>query len=244
MKKFALTMSTALLVGGLAACNTTDDNAINDRLENNNTRPIGYYTNDDNNDRYGWFGYTNDGTRNADNNDNNRRNSPYTNEGSNSDQFQGPVTDMMDQDDQNHFRNNPQNYNRRGSMQDNENRRDRVGYYDGTDGQLARQIAQRVERLDNVEDARAIVYGNQVVIGVDTSDDNHENVDRQVRRAINDFVQTRNVTVVTDDDMVDRIRSVDTDLEDGGLIEEVQSDINGILNDLGDALQRPFQDNR
>ena len=52
------------------------------------------------------------------------------------------------------------------------------------------------------------------------------------------------MTVVTDDDMFDRIRTVDDDLQGGQAIEEVQSDINAILNDLGDAIQRPFENNR
>ena len=238
MKKFALTVSTALLVSGLAACNNADDNAFNDRNDNN-TRPIGYYTNDDDdNRRWGWFG-------NNDTDGVNRRQSPFMNANDQDDNMnEGPLTDMMDRDDENNFRNNPQNYNRRGEMQDRNNHRNNVGYYDGADGQLARRIADRVEKLDQVEDARAIVYGNQVIVGADTNDSNAQDVDRKVRQAIRNIAQTRNVTVVTDDDMFDRIRTVDDDLQGGQAIEEVQSDINAILNDLGDAIQRPFENNR
>ena len=51
------------------------------------------------------------------------------------------------------------------------------------------------------------------------------------------------MTVVTDDRMFKRIRKIDDRLENGNGINEVQADINGIFNDLGNAISRPFQNN-
>lgn len=261
-----------MLAGGLAACNTNDDNAFNDRYDNN-TRPIGYYTDDNdntrrgwigngdnnanrnNNDRRGWFGNGNNngnGTGFGNNNDGrglvgtnddaNRRQSPFMDRDDQvNNRNEGPITDMMDRDDHDQLGNNPQNNNRRGTMENRGN----VGYYDGTDGKLARKVSDRVKDLKGVQDARTIVYGDQIIIGVDTKNDNDRDVDRQVRNAVRDIVQTRNVTVVSDDDdMFNRIRTVDTNLRNGNGMDEVQSDINAILDDLGDAISRPFQNNR
>lgn len=232
-----------MLAGTLVACNVNDD-AATDRYDNN-TRPIGYYTDDNDNTRRGFIGNRPDdnnqgffGTNNT--NDNmNRRQSPFQN---GTDQVnnrnEGPLTDMLDRDDQNQVNNNPQNYNRRGTFEN----RGKVGYYDGTDRKLARTISERVKDIKGVADARTIVYGDQIVVGVNTND-NNKNIDRKVKSAIRDIVQTQNVTVVTDNKMFDRIRNVDDSLRDGNGINEVQSDINGIFRDLGNAISRPFQNN-
>ncbi|MFA8439674.1 YhcN/YlaJ family sporulation lipoprotein [Pueribacillus sp. YX66] len=249
MKKFALTtMSAVMLAGTLAACNT-NDNAANDRYDNN-TRPIGYYTDDNDNTRRGFMGNRpNDnnrgffGTNNTTNRTNdgiNRRQSPFMDGNDQvNNRNEGPITDMMDGDDQNRFGNNPQNNNRRGTFENRGN----VGYYDGTDRKLAKKISERVKDIKGVKDARTIVYGDQIVIGVNSKDNNTRNVDRKVKASIRDIVQTQNVTVVTDNDMFDRISNVDDNMRNGNGINEVQSDINAIFNDLGNAISRPFQNN-
>lgn len=216
MKKIALTFSAMMLAGSLAACNMYDDRA--NEPENTNMRPIGYYSNDDGNtSRKSPFQDTDDLANNRN---------------------EGPLVDMIDNDDQKQVGYNPQNVNRRGPI---ENRGD-FGYYDGTDRKLASIISERVEDIKGVTDARTIVYGDQIVVGV-YAKDMPKNIDRKVKTAIRDIVPTQNVTVVTDDKMFDRIRNVDDHLQNGNGINEVQADINGILKDLGNAISRPFQNN-
>jgi len=216
MKKIALTFSAMMLAGSLAACNMYDDRA--NEPENTNMRPIGYYSNDDGNtNRKSPF-------QDADDLANNRN--------------EGPLVDMIDNDDQKQVGYNPQNVNRRGPI---ENRGD-FGYYNGTDRDLARKISNRVKDINGVADVRTIVYGDQIIVGV-YAQDMPKNIDRKVKAAVRDIVPTQNVTVVTDDKMFDRIRNVDDHLQNGNGINEVQADINGILKDLGNAISRPFQNN-
>ncbi len=248
MKKIALaTMSAVMLASTLAACNTTND-AANDRYDNN-MRPIGYYTDDNDNTRRGFMGNrSNDNNRgfffgtNANRAEDgiNRRQSPFMDGNDQvNNRNEGPLTDMMDRDDHDQFGNNPQNYNRRATFENRGN----VGYYDGTDRQLARKISERVKAIKGIRDARTIVYGNQIVVGVNSKADNNKGIDKKVKAAIRDIAQTQNVTVVTDNKMFERIRNVDDHLRNGNGINEVQADINGILNDLGNAISRPFQNN-
>ena len=216
MKKIALTFSAMMLAGSLAACNMYDDRA--NEPENTNMRPIGYYSNDGGNtNRKSPF-------QDADDLANNRN--------------EGPLVDMIDNDDQKQVGYNPQNVNRRGPI---ENRGD-FGYYNGTDRDLARKISNRVKDINGVADVRTIVYGDQIIVGV-YAQDMPKNIDRKVKAAVRDIVPTQNVTVVTDDKMFDRIRNVDDHLQNGNGINEVQADINGILKDLGNAISRPFQNN-
>lgn len=209
-------MSAMMLAGSLAACNMYDDSA--NQQDNTNMRPIGYYSN---------------------NNDNANRKSPFQDVNDQTDnRNEGPLVDMLDNDDQNQVENNPQNANRRGTFENRGN----FGYYDGTDRQLARKVSERVKDIKGVTDARTIVYGDQIVVGVD-SKDTDKNIERKVKAAIRDIVPTQNVAIVTDGDMYDRIRNVDDRLQNGNGINEVQADINGIFKDLGNAISRPFQNN-
>lgn len=237
-------MSAMMLAGSLAACNM-NDNAVNDRYDNN-TRPIGYYTDDNDNTRRGFLGNRSDDNNrgffgtNTTNNGENRRSSPFMDGNDQvNNRNQGPVTDMMDRSDQDEFGNNPQNNNRRATFENRGN----VGYYDGTDRQLARKVSDRVKDIKGVKDARTIVYGDQIVVGVNATDKNNKSIDRKVKSSIRDIVQTQNVTVVTDNKMFDRIRNVDDSMQNGNGLNEVQADINEIFTDLGNAISRPFQNN-
>lgn len=249
MKKFALTaMSAFMLAGTLAACNTTND-AANDR-QDANMRPIGYYTDDNDNTRRGFFGNRSDdnnrgffGTNTTNRTEQqgiNRRQSPFMDGNDQvNNRNEGPLTDMMDRDDHDQIGNNPQNNNRRGTFEN----RGRVGFYDGTDRQLARTVSERVKDINGVRDARTIVYGDAIVVGVQTKENNDKNIERDVKASIRDIVNTQKVTVVTDNRMFKRIRKIDDSLENGNGINEVQADINRIFNDLGNAISRPFQNN-
>ena len=151
---------------------------------------------------------------------------------------EGPLVDMIDNDDQNQVGNNPQNDNRRGTFENRGN----FGYYDGTDRQLARKISERVKDIKGVTDARTIVYGTKSLSAL-TQKIQQKNIERKVKAAIRDIVPTQNVDIVTDNEMFDRIRNVDDHLQNGNGINEVQADINGIFKDLGNAISRPFQNN-
>ncbi|WP_349408010.1 YhcN/YlaJ family sporulation lipoprotein [Pseudalkalibacillus sp. SCS-8] len=188
MKKFMALTSVLLLTGALTACNGDDNEALDTRYDND-TRPIGYYTNDGQNN--------------------------------------GPMTRIADRDrDRNDLDMNEINY---------------ADDYNGSD--LARRISKKVNKMDDVDDARVVVSGDTVLIGVDTNDRNDRNVRSEVKNAVQKMTD-KNVRVTTDEDMFTRIRDVDNDLRDGNGFEEARSDIEAIMDDLGDALQRPFQNNR
>jgi spore cortex protein len=249
MKKIMVTMSALMLTGALTACNA-DNNGMNTQ-GNNDTRPIGYYTNDNN--------------RNQD------------------DAGEGPITDMMDNDDRvgqnrNQGRNNGNgmgianqgnNTNRIGvnDTRNNNNlgRNNGLGtnnntnmnYADGYDGDLAQRISNRVNKVDNVEDARVIIGDEHVLIGVQTDNGNgnrnnngnngnnnaNQDMEREIRSAVKGMTD-KDVRVTTDEDNFGRITNIDDDLRGGQAFEEVQDDFEGIFEDLGNAIQRPFQNNR
>lgn len=208
MKKSILTLSTMMLAGGLIGC-TADDEAMDTRY-NDSSRPIGYYTSEDNNGDY----------------------------------REGAVTDMIDRDYANGVKapdkkqiDRRNGMNGPGYMRTDDN-------YSGYDNELSNRLSDRIEKLKNVEDARVIVYGDQIMIAVDTNDRNDADVKDSVRSEVAKVTKQKNISISTDEDVFGRMGDVNNRLEDGSGFEEVQADVNGILNDIGNAAKRPFENNK
>ncbi|MDP4550433.1 YhcN/YlaJ family sporulation lipoprotein [Alkalihalobacillus macyae] len=208
MRKSILTLSTMMLAGGLIGC-TADDEAMDTRY-NDSSRPIGYYTSEDNNGDY----------------------------------REGAVTDMIDRDYANGVKAPDK------EQMDRRNGMNGPGYmrtddnYSGYDNELSNRLSDRIEKLKNVDDARVIVYGDQIMIAVDTNDRNDADVKDSVRSEVAKVTKQKNISISTDEDVFGRMGDVNNRLEDGNGFEEVQSDVNGILNDIGNAAKRPFENNK
>ncbi|TKD70269.1 YhcN/YlaJ family sporulation lipoprotein [Pseudalkalibacillus hwajinpoensis] len=208
MKKSILTLSTMMLAGGLIGC--TADNEAMDTRYNDSSRPIGYYTSEDNNGDY----------------------------------REGAVTDMIDRD----YNNGVKAPDKK--QMDRRNGMNGPGYmrtddnYSGYDNELSTRLSKRIEKLKNVEDARVIVYGDQIMIAVDTNDRNDADVKDSVRSEVAKVTKQKNITISTDEDVFGRMGDVNNRLEDGDAFKEVQSDVNAILDDVGNAAKRPFENNK
>jgi len=113
------------------------------------------------------------------------------------------------------------------------------------DSALSHRIASHVARLNKVNNASVFINGHTVVIGVtlDKSVRHKQGVEQSIRSTAKQMAPNKNIQVVTDRKMVNRIADVSDRLDNGTPMKEVRSDISGIINDLGNALQRPFQNN-
>ncbi|WP_096440358.1 YhcN/YlaJ family sporulation lipoprotein [Alteribacter populi] len=118
------------------------------------------------------------------------------------------------------------------------------GYYDGEDGHLAQRIANRVEDMDKVEDCRVIVNGDDIVIGVNTLDGDDQRVQQKIHRMTSDLDDHKDIYVSSDREQVDRIRGMDDRLRAGEPFDEVGATFNDMVQDLGRAIQRPFERSR
>jgi spore cortex protein len=212
-KSIFTTLSASLVLAGLVGCQTNDE-ALDDRYDNS-TRPIGYFSNDD---------------RNMHNDYNNGRGMD-----------QGPLTDMFDLNDnrEEHFINTRLNNDSRGMNGPNGN----VDRRNSRNGDLARRIDALVERINDVEDANTVVYGDTILVAVDTNDRNDNDVEQRVEDAVRRLAAGKTVRVVTDENMFNRIGTVNDGLRNGGTIDDFQSDLREIMNDIGDAMKRPFDAN-
>ena len=233
-KASVLTAIALLTTTGLAACNT-DQGALDTRY-NDNTRPIGY----------------------------------YSNENSNRDN-EGPITEMMDgmnnnRNNNNFLRVNDRNYNRNvnnpvGPLGEGNNasvgdtlysRNDanyhgqikNVGYDNNDDNEIHRKVKTAVEKIDNVDKAHVLVTDNNILVAVDTNDRNDAAMKKKITNTVEKMADGRNVDVVTDEGTFTRVRNIDNNIQNGVDRKTIDADVNNLMNDVGNAVQRPFTRNR
>lgn len=136
-----------------------------------------------------------------------------------------------------------QDVNYHGQMNNTLDGRANQAYYKDYDGKTAESIARRVSEMNNVDDARCVITRDSVLVAVDTNDRNKKDVEDKVRAQVEQMAQGKTVRVVTDEGMYDRVTTIDNRLRDGEGMREVGSDLRGIMDDLGDAISRPFENN-
>ncbi|WP_214481444.1 YhcN/YlaJ family sporulation lipoprotein [Bacillus sp. SM2101] len=231
MRKSVFSISgSLLLVGVLAACNTT---AKEEALEyNERTRPIGYYSNENiNHNRYNqntgnaYMMNDNDGaiTEFMDRNvTNNKRNIAYkksTNYNNAPMRFPATVNrePLADQS----------GYNYHGHL-NNLTTPARSSYYTNYEGRLAEDISRKAETIPNVRAARTLVRGNDVIVACDTTGNQRE-VINDVQRSIGTLANGKNVKVVTDTGTLSLIRQIDNDIRNGGPRETINKSINDLF---------------
>jgi len=165
----------------------------------------------------------------ADNNGGVRNVGYYTNQGKN--------PDLVPDNDINP---NHRPYMRNADVNDNRN-----NYYEW-DSKTARRISSQVNKLKGVRNSSVLISGNTVVVGIIPENNtkiSKQNLDHQVRAAAKSIVGNKDVRVVTDKNIVRRIMNVNNRITNGSAGREVQSDVQGILNDVGNVIKRPFQNN-
>ncbi|RYM06835.1 sporulation protein [Sporolactobacillus sp. THM7-7] len=130
-----------------------------------------------------------------------------------------------------------------------DNRDNRNGFQDNrTDRALAKRIADRANKVEGVDRSHVVATANRVLVGIDPKNGRAENanLDEEVRSAVQPMAGNRDVYVSSDINLVRRIADVEADINanaGGEGAREVRSDILGIIDDLTNAIRRPFENN-
>ncbi|WEG14066.1 YhcN/YlaJ family sporulation lipoprotein [Pullulanibacillus sp. KACC 23026] len=107
----------------------------------------------------------------------------------------------------------------------------------------AQKIAKRVNQIKGVKYASTLISGNTVYVGITTTANADANTNQKVVNVVQQYVGNKNVQVVTDQNTVNRMTTLNNRIMNNAPAREINSDVRGILNDLGDAVTRPFQNN-
>ncbi|RSK28000.1 hypothetical protein EJF36_14540 [Bacillus sp. HMF5848] len=259
MNRRLLTGTTALLITSMLVACGANEGAMDQRDNGTeNVTPIGFYTNEDTND----YGDRGRNTRTPTNvtYENNRNDANGNATFVDND---GPITEMIEQTDTNRTRyGNGHRYDYINGMSDLEREKTYSNYTPPTSvtnrvdnnkasnmqeglnyGALVDEITARVLDLDNVNDARTVLYGDTILVAVDLNDDNNAAANRKVRNAVKAIAGDYNVQVVTGDDAFTRVRDLDYSLRNGGRMDHLQVKFRELYDDTGESVQRPFQVN-
>jgi spore cortex protein len=118
-------------------------------------------------------------------------------------------------------------------------RKTRSSYYNKYDGKLAEKIAARAANVENVKDARALVYRDSILVALDTNAKNSTRAEHLVKQAISPYTKNKKVRVVSNQSMYNRVCVIDNRLRTGGPFEEVERDFRTIFNN-GEIIERPL----
>lgn len=115
----------------------------------------------------------------------------------------------------------------------------------GDQKRLAKTIADRASSVKGVDEAHVLVNGNTVAIGAvpEKGETNRANLRKRVRLEVLPIAGDREVLVSTDNRYVKRITATEANFNTNKAAREVRSDIEGIVKDLSNAVQRPFENN-
>jgi spore cortex protein len=224
-KKAIVTLSSAVLLAfGLSGCNPGTTKY------NNNLSPVGYHSNEN----------VRDGNRIVSHKDND-----------------GPITEMMDRYGNNGFNNNNaiplvNNNNNRGITNthkdvrnnghlNNMNNNANSFYYNTYDGRLAEHLASRAATVKNVNNARAAINGNDVLIAVDTTSTNQKRVADQVKKAVQPIARNKKVHVATDRTTFSKVKSFDNNLRNGKATSHIKADLTDLFQTVGNTITKPFR---
>ncbi|HHY73897.1 MAG TPA: YhcN/YlaJ family sporulation lipoprotein [Bacillus bacterium] len=105
-----------------------------------------------------------------------------------------------------------------------------------TGEQAAMHLVDLANRIPDVKDATAVVAGNYAVVGIDVD----KNLDRSrvgvvkysVAEALKDDPYGANAVVVADPDIVERLREMRRDIQDGRPIAGVMNELSAIVGRL------------
>ncbi|WP_223702885.1 YhcN/YlaJ family sporulation lipoprotein [Sutcliffiella deserti] len=241
MRKSVVAITSAsLLLCGLTGCGT--GNSAEDNRYYEETTPIGYYTSEDN--------------PNVNNNRNHRTNKERGNTFRVTDN-DGPVNEILDRSVINGERNKKQT-TRNNPLSTRENRTEtneyergfnyrrsdinyhrhlndigtaKPSFYNNYQGRLTERLTERAQQVDGVEDARAVVYGNDILIAIEPGNNRREQmVTNDVRRAVQPLTNGKECRVVVNQGTYNTVRQFDNELRDGGPVDDLNEDIRNLMN--------------
>lgn len=227
----------ATIVIGLTGCSTNDETALQDK-RTERTLPIGYYSNENHENNGGnaiiLEGSDNDGPA-VEIMDHTLGKESETNRrvmrSSNSD---SELNSLAPVDNRNNQRSvdpliGQRAINYHGHL-NNANSTQRQSYYTGYEGKFAERITTAVKGVQNVKDARTIVYGKNVIIGVQLANGNLvEETKRNIQQDIQKHVDGRTVYYVTNESRFNAIKAMDNDLRNGSSKEHINTDIKKLI---------------
>ena len=115
------------------------------------------------------------------------------------------------------------NLNTRESIMDG----NRQNYYNGN---MNDRVTQLVGKIENVKEAKTVIQGNNVIVGVRLNDKKREGETiKNIQQAIQAQLNGKKLYLITNDRQFNRLKSIDNDLRNGGPNDELNLEINKLI---------------
>ncbi|MBM7701387.1 YhcN/YlaJ family sporulation lipoprotein [Metabacillus iocasae] len=117
----------------------------------------------------------------------------------------------------------------------------KTSYYKGYPGDLTEKVASRVEGVQGVENCRAVVDGNRMLVAINPSNTNmnEEELEQHVAKQINSLTNGKyDVQVEVDNGTYNSVRSIDNDLRNGGENGLIRTNINSLFESIDENINR------
>lgn len=111
-------------------------------------------------------------------------------------------------------------------------------YYRSYDGRLAETVSRRADAVKGVNDARALVYRDHVLVAISTDAKHADRVKRLVSQAVAPYTKGKHVRIISNPSMYNRVRTIDNDIRRGRPMEEIERDLKTIFIN-GKMIERP-----
>lgn len=223
------------MLSGLVGCGLANDQA----QDQNNTRNVGFNENNpvqignskineresfDQTDAYGYFK----------NNNNNNNNVQYR-------ANENVDRDRGDRYNRDIFHDNTEDFNYHGQMNTTIGGIPTKSYDKPEDYHLAERMTDTVNRIKNVNQARVVINGDQVVVSVDSRTGNMRELEARIQQALHRYAKDKNVKVVTDRENFERLSNMNRQYGDG--FDEFGATLREGFDTVNRAAERPFRNN-
>jgi spore cortex protein len=122
---------------------------------------------------------------------------------------------------------NDQNYH--GHL-NNSNHATRQSYYNGNNGNMNERITELVENVENVKEAKTVIHGNEVLVGVRlNNNDREEDTKRNIQQAVQNHLDGKTIHLLTNDSQFNRLKTIDQDLRNVGPKDDPNLYINSLI---------------
>ncbi|MDQ0244590.1 spore cortex protein [Bacillus fengqiuensis] len=120
----------------------------------------------------------------------------------------------------------------------------KTSYYEGKDGDFLQDVVNRAERVRGVDDARALIDGNRLLVAINTDERDTAGIENRVRRELRDVTGTHKLYVRANDGIYNTVRTIDNSLRQGEAKAKDQNHIRTNFNDLIEPVNEKISESR
>ncbi len=92
------------------------------------------------------------------------------------------------------------------------------------------RVTQLVENVENVKEAKTVIHGNKVLVGVRLNNKSREGETRKnIQQAIQSQLNGKKLHLITNDSQFSRLKTIDQDLRNGGPKDDLNLDLNNLI---------------